>query len=150
HGRAGPSRACRGRGADWQNPADCAGATPHGPRDHGLWGYAPRGSALPYQAPNTPDRAASPVEGSAPALGPPRRASRPRAWFASRPLGTRSGRLGPGSLFRAILLRSTCTLPGLACDGCELARALGLAFGLFQALARALELIFGDTYTLLG
>jgi len=95
-------------------------------------------------------RRAPSVEGAATTLSPPRRPSRPRERFTCFPLSERSGRFGSGTLFGATLLRSARPLPGLACRGRELARALGLAFGLFQALARALELIFGDAYTLLG
>jgi hypothetical protein len=48
-----------------------------------------------------------------------------------------------------ILLRATGALPGLARGGGLLASALRLALGFFQALARALQLVFGDAYPLL-
>ncbi|HEX8781878.1 MAG TPA: hypothetical protein VF764_00800, partial [Steroidobacteraceae bacterium] len=80
----------------------------------------------------------------------PRRASCPSACLARRPLSTRSGRSGPGTLPRFIFLRTARPLPGLACGRGELAGTLGLAFGFFEALARALEFIFRDAYALLG
>jgi hypothetical protein len=105
--------------------------------------------ALGTRAPHTPRRTA-PGEGSPAMLSPPRRASCPNACFARRPLSTRFGRFGPGTLPRVIFLRTARPLPGLACGPGELAGTLGLAFGFFEALACALELIFRDAYSLLG
>jgi len=94
---------------------------------------------------------ASSGKGSPPAVAClVRRANRPRAQFELRPRGARSGSSGPGTLRRAILLGTARSLPGLTCSSRELASPFGLAFGLFEAFARALELILRDAYALLG
>jgi len=53
-------------------------------------------------------------------------------------------------VWRLILTGATCAFPGLARRRGVLTRALGLALGLFQALACAFELILGNAYSLLG
>jgi hypothetical protein len=54
------------------------------------------------------------------------------------------------SLDRRVLLGAARALPGLARRSRELTGTLGLAFGLFEAFARALELVLRDAYALLG
>src|SRR5213082_551294 len=64
-------------------------------------------------------------------------------------LGTRRALLlppGPG----VVLLSTACALPDLARGRGMLARALGFTLGLFQALARALQLLLRDAHALLG
>jgi hypothetical protein len=99
------------------------------------------------RAPHSASRAAS-AEGPPPAAADlPHLAGRTAARLTR---SSRPGRLGPSTLPRVIFLRTARPLPSLTCDSRHLAGSLGLAFGFFEALACALELILRDAYPLLG
>jgi len=118
-------------------------------RGEGRASYSPLNHAPRDHAPHTP-RGAPPGESTPSAAGFWQRRNWPRSRPALWARIPRTGRPGHGSLRRPFLLGAACAFPCLACGSRELARTLGLAFRLFEALTRALELILRDAYALLG